>query len=203
MTRDELFASIVAAGPGRDDLVYLERRGDSYNWRMVTVAETPLCGRGARRVDVDFPPPGLLTNRNGCARSSTTCSPSSSRWPTPPTGVGGRSTSLGQITPTSTERLGRWSTIGSPRQERTRFKRCRRQWDFASPHRRNLRSSGVVEPALPAALKDALGRVLLPGHLGLAARGDPAAGAQGARAVAGRCRRDRDARPGCSPARLL
>ena len=54
MTRDELFASIVAAGPDRDDLVYLERRGDSYDWRIVTVAETPLWGRGARRVDVDF-----------------------------------------------------------------------------------------------------------------------------------------------------
>ena len=40
MTRDELFASIVAAGPGRDDLVYLERRGDSYNWRILTAAET-------------------------------------------------------------------------------------------------------------------------------------------------------------------
>ena len=41
MTPDELFASIVAARPGRDDLVYLERRGDSYNWRMVTAAEVP------------------------------------------------------------------------------------------------------------------------------------------------------------------
>ena len=41
-------------------------------------------------------------------------------------------------------------------EERTRFKRCRRQWDFASPHRRNLRSTDFVEPALPAALKDAL-----------------------------------------------
>jgi hypothetical protein len=41
MTRDELFASIVAAGPGRGDVVYLERRGDSYNWRMVTDAKTP------------------------------------------------------------------------------------------------------------------------------------------------------------------
>ena len=40
--------------------------------------------------------------------------------------------------------------------ERTQFKRCRRQWDFASPHRRNLRSTDFVEPALPAALKDAL-----------------------------------------------
>ena len=40
MTRDELFASIVAAGPGRDDLVYLERRGDSYDWRFLTVIET-------------------------------------------------------------------------------------------------------------------------------------------------------------------
>ena len=40
MTRDELFASIVAAGPGRDDLVYLERRGDSYNWRILTAVET-------------------------------------------------------------------------------------------------------------------------------------------------------------------
>ena len=54
MTRDELFASIVAAGPGRDDLVYLERRGDSYNWRILTAVETPVCGRRARRVDVDF-----------------------------------------------------------------------------------------------------------------------------------------------------
>ena len=41
MTRDELFASIVAAGPDRGDVVYLERRGDSYNWRMVTDVETP------------------------------------------------------------------------------------------------------------------------------------------------------------------
>jgi hypothetical protein len=32
MTRDELFASIVAAGPGRDDLVY--------NWRILTAVET-------------------------------------------------------------------------------------------------------------------------------------------------------------------
>jgi hypothetical protein len=40
MTRDELFASIVATGPGRDDLVYLERRGNSYNWRILTDVET-------------------------------------------------------------------------------------------------------------------------------------------------------------------
>src|SRR5215475_2189025 len=47
--------------------------------------------------------------------------------------------------------------------ERARFKRCRRQWDFASPHRRNLRSSNFVEPALPAALKDALAVYYYPG----------------------------------------
>jgi hypothetical protein len=41
MTRDELFASIVAARPGRDDFVYLERRGDAYDWRMLTSAEMP------------------------------------------------------------------------------------------------------------------------------------------------------------------
>ena len=41
MTRDELFASIVATRPGRDDLVYLERCGDTYNWRMATAAEMP------------------------------------------------------------------------------------------------------------------------------------------------------------------
>ena len=40
MTRDELFASIGAARPGRDDLVYLERRGDSYDWRFLTAMET-------------------------------------------------------------------------------------------------------------------------------------------------------------------
>jgi hypothetical protein len=49
MTRDELFASIVAAGPGRDDLVYLERRGDSYDWRLLTVVETRP-GAGAPQV---------------------------------------------------------------------------------------------------------------------------------------------------------
>ncbi len=36
MNRDELLASIVAAGPGRDDIVYLERTGDTYNWRLLT-----------------------------------------------------------------------------------------------------------------------------------------------------------------------
>jgi hypothetical protein len=47
--------------------------------------------------------------------------------------------------------------------ERARFKRCRRQWDFASPHRRNLRSTDFAEPALPAALKDALAVYYYPG----------------------------------------
>ncbi len=41
MTRDELFASIVAAGPDRGDVVYLERCGDSYNRRMLTDAGFP------------------------------------------------------------------------------------------------------------------------------------------------------------------
>ena len=35
MDREQLFASIVAASPGRDDLVYLERHGDQYQWRML------------------------------------------------------------------------------------------------------------------------------------------------------------------------
>jgi hypothetical protein len=35
MNRDELFASIGAACPDRGDTVYLERRGDSYSWRMM------------------------------------------------------------------------------------------------------------------------------------------------------------------------
>ena len=48
-------------------------------------------------------------------------------------------------------------------EERARFKRCRRQWDFASPHRRNLHPTGFVEPALPAALKDALAVYYYPG----------------------------------------
>ncbi len=47
--------------------------------------------------------------------------------------------------------------------ERTRFKRCRRQWDFASPHRRNLQPAGFAQPALPAALKDALAVYYYPG----------------------------------------
>ena len=39
MNREELFTSIVAAGPGRDDIVYLERRGDDYEWQMVPMGE--------------------------------------------------------------------------------------------------------------------------------------------------------------------
>lgn len=48
-------------------------------------------------------------------------------------------------------------------EERTQFKRCRRHWNFASSHRRNLRSTGFVEPALPSALKDALAVYYYPG----------------------------------------
>jgi hypothetical protein len=45
MNRDELFASIEAARPDREETVYLERRGDSYDWRIVpldaVITETP------------------------------------------------------------------------------------------------------------------------------------------------------------------
>jgi hypothetical protein len=41
MTRDELLASIVAARPGRDDLVYLERNGDAYQWHLVAGDKMP------------------------------------------------------------------------------------------------------------------------------------------------------------------
>jgi hypothetical protein len=36
VNREELLTSIAAARPGRDDIVYLERRGTDYNWQMVT-----------------------------------------------------------------------------------------------------------------------------------------------------------------------
>ncbi|HVQ51879.1 MAG TPA: hypothetical protein VMS92_17680 [Mycobacterium sp.] len=45
--------------------------------------------------------------------------------------------------------------------ERARFKRCRRQWDFAS--RRRLEPVDAAGPALPAALKDALAVYYYPG----------------------------------------
>lgn len=49
MDREELFASIVAARPGRDDLVYVERQGDQYQWRMVpdgnAIFDMPVSGR--------------------------------------------------------------------------------------------------------------------------------------------------------------
>jgi hypothetical protein len=45
---DELFASIEAHRPGRDDVVYLERRGAEYDWRIVPLhgAITPVTGAG-------------------------------------------------------------------------------------------------------------------------------------------------------------
>ena len=47
--------------------------------------------------------------------------------------------------------------------DRVRFKRCRRQWDFASPHRRGLEPVGPVHPVLPAVLKEALAVYYYPG----------------------------------------
>jgi hypothetical protein len=47
--------------------------------------------------------------------------------------------------------------------DRARFKRCRRQWHFASVHRRGLEPVDAVDPALPAALKDALAVYYYPG----------------------------------------
>ncbi len=49
-------------------------------------------------------------------------------------------------------------------EDRARFKRCRRQWDFASPHRRNLEPAESIETAtLSTALKDALAVYYYPG----------------------------------------
>ncbi|HUE33944.1 MAG TPA: hypothetical protein VMQ38_13915 [Mycobacterium sp.] len=45
--------------------------------------------------------------------------------------------------------------------DRARFKRCRRQWDFAS--RRGLEPIAGMEPVLPAVLKDALAVYYYPG----------------------------------------
>ncbi|MBV9641295.1 MAG: hypothetical protein JO330_17290 [Mycobacteriaceae bacterium] len=47
--------------------------------------------------------------------------------------------------------------------DRARFKRCRRQWDFASPNRRDLEPVGLADPAVPAALTDALAVYYYPG----------------------------------------
>jgi len=46
---DELFRSIVAARPGRDDILYLERRGSAYAWRMV------VDGSGQEQSGTSFP----------------------------------------------------------------------------------------------------------------------------------------------------
>jgi hypothetical protein len=48
--------------------------------------------------------------------------------------------------------------------ERARFKRCRRQWDFVSPHRRDLEPTERLDTStLPAAVKDALAIYYYPG----------------------------------------
>jgi hypothetical protein len=48
-------------------------------------------------------------------------------------------------------------------QQRASFKRCRRQWDFSSPSRRNLEPAVSVDNALPVAVKDALAIYYYPG----------------------------------------
>jgi hypothetical protein len=47
--------------------------------------------------------------------------------------------------------------------DRVRFKRCRRQWDYASPQRRGLEPLAAANPVLPAVLKDALAVYYYPG----------------------------------------
>lgn len=47
--------------------------------------------------------------------------------------------------------------------ERARFKRCRRQWDFASPHRRDLESIAPVQPSVAVAVSEALAVYYYPG----------------------------------------
>jgi hypothetical protein len=47
--------------------------------------------------------------------------------------------------------------------ERAKFKRCRRQWDFASPHRRDLEPTESAENQLTSAVKDALAVYYYPG----------------------------------------
>ena len=44
-----------------------------------------------------------------------------------------------------------------------RFKRCRRQWDFASAHRRGLEAIKGVDRVLPAAIREALAVYYYPG----------------------------------------
>jgi hypothetical protein len=48
-------------------------------------------------------------------------------------------------------------------EERSRFKRCRRQWDFASPHRRDLEPTDAAFSAVPIAIEDALAVYYFPG----------------------------------------
>jgi hypothetical protein len=47
--------------------------------------------------------------------------------------------------------------------DRAQFKRCRQQWDFASPHRRDLAPVGAVDAGLTASVKDALAAYYYPG----------------------------------------
>jgi hypothetical protein len=47
--------------------------------------------------------------------------------------------------------------------ERARFKRCRRQWDFASPHRRDLEPVAPAESTVGAAVTEALAVYYYPG----------------------------------------
>jgi hypothetical protein len=52
MDKDELFASIVAASPDRDDLIYLERHGDEYSWRLISAADSIADGPATGDPDV-------------------------------------------------------------------------------------------------------------------------------------------------------
>lgn len=42
MNREDLYDSVVAARPGGDDTVYVERRGDDYAWELLSPGEVTM-----------------------------------------------------------------------------------------------------------------------------------------------------------------
>lgn len=53
MTRDDLYAAVLAARPGAGDVVYVERRGEDYAWELAALGAAMPQGRAGGETQPD------------------------------------------------------------------------------------------------------------------------------------------------------
>ena len=185
VNREELLTSIAATRPGRDDTVYLERRGTEYDWQLMPAGakaamavdrcRAPMCGcRSPPRWPVDDPDrlrvffDDVIAELESMAGGADRC-----RWPIDRAVAAFPLTDAHRGLPDHTR--GPHTVQALPAAVGFRL--------AVSPRSRARRS--IESSALASGIQGCARGLLLPGNVGLATRAEAVAGAQGDAAVVG------------------